>query len=226
MQFPSAKAVANPAIQNREQLIQALHTASELEHMLACEYLFTAFTMRRKLSDFPTEVSKAQRQVTLERSRMWLGQILLVARQEMEHLGIVMNLLAAVGVDPYFDRPPFPQPAQLVDAPLCLDRFGVTSMRRFLWYERPAFLTPSFPAECFGCPAPPPTPSRVEAMGIHTIQELYDQIAAAFQSLPPSEVFQGKYRPAVTAAYLWLCDQYGDDHECQRGSGRGRADPD
>ena len=96
MLFPSVKALANPAIQNRAQLIMALRTAAELEHLLACEYLFTDFTIRRKLSDFPPEIPKPQRLVTLERSRLWLGQILLVARQEMEHLGIVMNLLDGV----------------------------------------------------------------------------------------------------------------------------------
>src|SRR5277367_1917583 len=77
MLFPSMKALNNPAIHNREQLIQALHSAAELEHILACEYLFTAFTMRRKLSDFPPDIPKSQRLVTLERSRLWLGQILL-----------------------------------------------------------------------------------------------------------------------------------------------------
>jgi hypothetical protein len=186
----------NGKITNREDLIKALRFASELEHMLSCEYLFASFSARKNLADFEPGGDEARQRVTLDRVRPWISQVNMIARQEMEHLGIATNLLSALGAGPWFEHPPFPLPAHaaLVGAPLCLERFGESSVRRFIWYERPSYLTPSFPATpCGGVSLERkhvPHPAEV-ALGITSIQELYDEISTAFTSLPPAEVFQG-----------------------------------
>src|SRR4051794_17902087 len=88
-------------ITTREDLIQALGTAAELEHSVCCMYLFAAFTLKRT----PEEgVSWEQ----AESGRSWMATLLGVAREEMGHLGTVLNLLAAVGGAPHLWHPSFP----------------------------------------------------------------------------------------------------------------------
>ncbi len=192
-------------IGTRKKLVQALRFASELEHMLSCEYLFASFSARKSLADFDPGGDEGRKRLILDRARPWLSQINMIARQEMEHLGIVTNLLAAVGEGPWFEHPSFPIPkeAALVGAPLCLERFGESSVKRFVWYERPEYLTPSFPAPpCGGCSSAHELlhhPVR-DALGISSIQELYEEISTAFTSLPPAEVFQGSTDLQVGAA--------------------------
>lgn len=190
------EAKADRRINSREELISALQAASVVEHMLCCEYLYAGFTVRRSLADFPAGVDEDLARATIDRSTPWLSQLYLVARQEMEHLGIVCNLLAAIDADPYFDKPDFPQPAahSALGVPYCLDRFSDTSMQRFIWYERPQYLKPSFPAACLGfeewCAADiAPAPGRTPIFA--TVEELYDQIALAFETLPSSDIFVG-----------------------------------
>src|SRR5437016_295611 len=99
---------AEAKITNREELVLALRSGAVLEHMLLCEYLYSGFSVRRSLADFPPGGRKADQLANLDVVRPWLAKIYRVARQEMDHLGIVCNLLAAVGEEPYFERPDFP----------------------------------------------------------------------------------------------------------------------
>jgi hypothetical protein len=120
----------------------------------------------------------------------------MIARQEMEHLGIATNLLSALRAGPWFEHPPFPvhAGAAMVQAPLCLERFGESSVKRFIWYERPNYLEPKFKAESCagGSPehAQAPHPAKAQ-WDINNIQELYDEIALAFTTLAPAELFLG-----------------------------------
>src|SRR5262245_52345973 len=115
-------------ITDREGLITALQEAAEIEHLLCCEYLYAGWSVRRTLGDFPAGTDEAAARLTIDRATPWLAQLNLIARQEMEHLGIVANLLTAVGAEPHFEREAFPQPARssLLGRPFGLDRFGVT----------------------------------------------------------------------------------------------------
>ena len=45
-----------PPLEDRGQLIAALRFASVLEHMLACEYLYAGFSVKRSLDDFSEAV--------------------------------------------------------------------------------------------------------------------------------------------------------------------------
>ena len=89
-------------IDTREELVIALSEAAEVEHGLLVQYLFAAFSIERR--DIP-ELSPSQ-QISIAR---WQKIILDVARQEMDHLAKVCNLLASIGGAPQFSRPNFPQ---------------------------------------------------------------------------------------------------------------------
>ena len=137
----SKDAISQPRaeIQNRADLIQALTVASQLEHGLMLMYLYAAFSMK----SFPEELTQnAEPEVLRSKLRNWEAGILRVARQEMEHLGFVCNMLSAIGGNQYFDRPNFPQPKQFwpVKLPIQLERFNVSSLLRFLAF---AVLLPS-----------------------------------------------------------------------------------
>src|SRR5713101_4918345 len=92
-------------IENRSQLIYALTEAAELEHLLMCQYLFAALSFKTHLRELPNAQRKFHQ---IELIRSWKKAILNIAREEMQHLTYVNNLLIAVGGAPYFSRPNFP----------------------------------------------------------------------------------------------------------------------
>ena len=92
-------------IEDRSQLIYALTEAASLEHVLMCQYLFAAASLKTELS----ELAASNRQYyQLERIRHWKRKITEVAREEMHHLAMAMNLLVGAGGAPTFARPNFP----------------------------------------------------------------------------------------------------------------------
>jgi len=184
---------ADTKIKSREQLVCVLHMASRLEHLLACQYLFAAFTLRKDLRDFPAGGNENAKRLVMARNQRWGYKIMEIARQEMEHLGIVNNLLAALGEEPFFDRPNFPVPRSYlpIDAPFVLQKFGQTTLERFLAYERPGYL--KVPDEW---PAGGPPDCCIDSLhcdGIvfRDVQELYNEIKTAFQNLDPETIFRG-----------------------------------
>src|SRR5256885_3940862 len=70
-------------ITTRAELIDALRVATELEHGLMAQYLFAVYSMKRYTYELDP--------VPLERVRRWSSSITLIARQEMEHLGLALN---------------------------------------------------------------------------------------------------------------------------------------
>src|SRR6185436_10728799 len=108
-----------PRIHTRAMLMDALRLSSELEHGLMCQYLFAAYTIRRypyERFDYSWnrkkrkwEASEVLTEAQLERVRRWAMKVTLIARQEMEHLGLALNLLSAIGGTPSFSRPNMPQ---------------------------------------------------------------------------------------------------------------------
>jgi hypothetical protein len=120
-------------IRTREDLLDALSVAAELEHLLLCQYAFAAYTTKRSATEGLDPIG-------VSRAREWASAVTLVARQEMEHLGLVMNMRSAIAGEPYFKRPNFPQR---------LDYFGKAALKqeltpldaatvaRFQWFEQP-----------------------------------------------------------------------------------------
>ena len=164
----------------RIRLAELLSEAAELEHGLMCQYLYAAFSLKRQ----PEEgVSWAQ----LELMRRWEASIMLVARQEMEHLGLVNNMLTAIGEAPYFERPNFPLGPRHypIDIPFKLERLTPGALSRFIEFEMPrepdagsqARLTATVPA--------------VEPGGFQTIGQLYEEVLALFHQLDSPELWIG-----------------------------------
>ena len=120
-------------ISSRAELIDALRLAAELEHGLMAQYLFAAYSLKRY--DY-----EGLRPEQLERVRRWASLITLVARQEMEHLGLALNLLSAIGGTPSFSRPNMPQRQSYYgDAciKLTLTRCDLDTIKRFQRFEAP-----------------------------------------------------------------------------------------
>jgi hypothetical protein len=131
-QLPKPDRGRSSVITTRSDLIQALCDAAQLEHGLCCAYLFAAYSIKRR----PEEGVPPHRLADL---RNWESVLLLIARQEMEHLGIVCNLLTAIGGMPYLQNPTFPVTADRYgELPaLPLQRFSEQAIRRFLAFETP-----------------------------------------------------------------------------------------
>jgi hypothetical protein len=119
-------------VTTREELIFLLCEASELEHLLMCEYLFAAFSMKESQEEGLTLPQ-------LDAVRRWERVITEVAIQEMLHLAQASNLLTAIGGMPHFRRPNLPQRAKYYppDVQLALLPFGEEALRHFVFLERP-----------------------------------------------------------------------------------------
>lgn len=128
--------MATGRIADRDALIEALHRAARLEHALCASYLFAAFSLKRRPDEGGVDWAE------LKQVRDWTGALLLVARQEMEHLGIVGNMLISIGAEPDFSRHSFPwRPTLPTDMPeVTLAPFSASAMNRFAAFERPDFV--------------------------------------------------------------------------------------
>jgi hypothetical protein len=139
-------------IATKDELVLALRDAAEIEQQLMCEYLYAALSLKSGPDERCTPSQ-------FEFVRRWCSTILLVARQEMEHLSLVNSMLTAVGAPPYFLRenigkggllsPYFtgstlaakseldgPQPIEL---PYTLERFDRATIERFVCGESPPY---------------------------------------------------------------------------------------
>lgn len=160
-------------LETREELINALMDAAELEHNLACLYLFAQFSMKKR-DDELTAIPAADRLDVLSKLDSWKNDLRKISQQEMGHLGTVCNVLTLVGAEAHFDRPNFP-PADGYYPPsakFVLERFGVTSLQRFVEFERNASLPG---VEAFGM-AP-------RGVTYNHVGELYAAILAAFEEI-------------------------------------------
>ena len=85
-------------IEHREALIYMLCEAAELEHGIMCQYLFAASSLKQRQDEGITAEE-------LDAARRWRRVISHVATEEMLHLTLVQNLLAAIGAAPHLSRP-------------------------------------------------------------------------------------------------------------------------
>jgi hypothetical protein len=119
-------------IAHREALIYTLGKAAELEHLIMGQYLYAAFSLKDRDKDGlePEHLTTARR---------WKHELLAIAAQEMLHLALVQNLLAAVGAAPRLARPnmPLPPAAYPAGVQIALLPFGETALRHFAFLERP-----------------------------------------------------------------------------------------
>src|SRR5690349_15712652 len=119
-------------LQHREALVYALGKAAQLEQLVMCQYLYAAFSMKDREDD-----GLAPEQ--LDAVRRWRRELIHIGEQEMLHLALVQNLLAAVGAAPAFARPNFPLPVHAYPAgiQMALLPFSEPALRHFIYLERP-----------------------------------------------------------------------------------------
>ena len=171
-------------IDTREELVNALSEAAELEHGLMVQYLFTAFSMKRRVDEGITPVQQA---LLVD----WEQAILRVAHEEMYHLANVCNLLSAIGGAPQFARPNFPQPMRsYYPFDFQLERLNDNTLYRFVVFELPE-----------GEPPPvPPGHAGFESLSIRAapdplvynhVGDLYDQISQGFERISEGDLFIG-----------------------------------
>lgn len=171
-------------INTREELTNALREAAEIEHALLVQYIFTALTLKKSTAE---GLSGEQARMVRE----WEEIILGVAREEMGHLAIVFNLLAAIGEPPTLTRLPMPRKSDYYPFAFDLLPFGDEALHRFLTFELPR-------------DHPPPRPPGANLGGFmiaahvgpdplsyRLVGELYAQIAKGFEAIPEAELFIG-----------------------------------
>lgn len=145
-------------------IFSLLKQASTTEHLLAMQYLFTGFTLKKYPEEFSDYVPGSQdpeqqrvnqiRMAQVEKIRRWEANILMVSREEMGHLCYDMNLLAILGENPYLFRPNFPVPAKSfpMEKPVNLMPFSPFAIEIFRYWEKPDHLPVSDPLEASGIP--------------------------------------------------------------------------
>jgi len=120
-------------VQTREELIYLLSRASELEHGLACVYLYAAYSLKNSTEE--GGLNEEQCQLV----RNWKRKLAGVAVEEMLHLAQVNNMLTAIGGAPNFRRTNFPLPVSAFPfgIKLTLEPFSISTIERFIVYEIP-----------------------------------------------------------------------------------------
>ena len=160
---------------SRSTLLKLLTEACELEHGLACSYLYAAMTLKQESAG--TTLSPKEALLV----RQWASQVYFVASQEMLHLAQAWNLLMALGGTPYYLRPNFPQNTKYypLHMRLALEPYGEAALDRFIGYEKPRKLKDSHAIfEKMVKPRP------ADGSDFRTIGELYDTIERGIAELP------------------------------------------
>jgi hypothetical protein len=168
-------------LEKRDRLAALLREAAEVEHDVLSQYLFAAFSMKK----YPEEGGVTW--VQLEMMRRWEGSLLVVARQEMEHLALATNLLLAIGEAPHLRRPTLPLPPgyfpDLIESKL--EKFCLDAVRRFVLFEMPGQLDPenqSFLEKQI---------KNFKPTDYSGIERLYKDIKNLFQEIDPDILFVG-----------------------------------
>jgi CDGSH-type Zn-finger protein/truncated hemoglobin YjbI len=192
-------------IEHREALYYMLCEASELEHGIMCQYLYAAFSLKQSEAEglSPAEAQAVQR---------WRKHISHIATQEMLHLALVQNLLAAIGGAPHLSRPNFPHPASHYPAGvhLALLPFGEPALRHFMFLERPEGmdLDDAEGMAAYGRAAPAMTEGEIvpRSQDFKTVGHLYRSIEAGFAHLADKfgerRLFVGPPRAQATQEYF------------------------
>jgi len=119
-------------IQDREELFYLLSEAAEFEHTVMCSYLYSLWSLKGDVSEGVTATELAA-------IEGWRRSIRQVALEEMLHLTLVNNILAAIGNSPHLWRPQFPvRPGRFPDDVIFrLSPFGAPAIDHFIYIERP-----------------------------------------------------------------------------------------
>jgi hypothetical protein len=176
--------MAEPAlvVESREHLWFLLTEASQLEHMIMCQYLYATFSLKIDVAEGLDDGQAA----ALTR---WRTNLHGIAVDEMLHLALVANVMAAIGAAPTLGRPNFPQRSGYFPPTVQLDLlpFGEAGLTHFLYLERPEGME-RMDADGFVPMAPPHEPLTPEELlprmqDFATVGHLYRGIANGLSHL-------------------------------------------
>lgn len=201
-------------VETREELLYLLTRASELEHDLACSYLYAGYSIKTRVDEGGLLESE------LAVIRSWKSKIARVAVEEMLHLAQVSNLLTAVGGAPHFARPNLPLPSASFPfgIKITLEPLSQTMIERFVCYEMPeAGILPTDRMAEYdqlrrrvsdGTERSEMvrTQNSIEPFDIDftTVGEFYHKIESAFGGIAPERLFIGNPKAQANPAYLDL----------------------
>ncbi|MGB6600108.1 MAG: ferritin-like domain-containing protein [Candidatus Cybelea sp.] len=201
-------------VETREELLYLLTRASELEHDLACSYLYAGYSIKTSVDEgglTPEELATIG---------VWKRKIATVAVEEMLHLGQVSNILTAVGGAPHFIRSNFPLPASTFPfgIEITLEALSRALIERFVCYEMPeeGVLPGERMAEYdeirkrTGGSIDGAELARLQNaiepwdIDFRTVGEFYHKIESAFTRIPEQRLFIGNPAAQANPAYLDL----------------------
>lgn len=200
-------------VATREELIYLLSRASELEHGLACVYLFVCHSLKSDVEEGGLTVEQARM------ARGWKRKLASVAIEEMLHLAQVANMLTAIGGAPHFRRTNFPMlsTAFPFGLELALEPFSRTIIERLVCYEMPEAgiiaaerqatydeIAARTVAERLAREPEAPTHCAVEPFEIDfkTVGEFYRKIESGFDHIPQDILFIGPPDAQANARYV------------------------
>jgi len=200
-------------VDTREELLYLLTRASELEHDLACSYLYAGYSIKTRLDEGGVTAAE------LDTIRGWKRKIAGVAVEEMLHLAQVSNILTAVGGAPHFARSNFPLPASTFPfgIRIALEPLSQSLIERFVCYEMPeqGVLAPEIMAQYDDLRKRAAGAARHEVLreqnrvepfdiDFTTVGEFYHKIESAFDRIPQDRLFIGDPSVQANPQYLDL----------------------
>ncbi|HLW37879.1 MAG TPA: ferritin-like domain-containing protein [Candidatus Eremiobacteraceae bacterium] len=201
-------------VDTRDELLYLLTRASELEHNLACVYLYAGYSLKSDLNE------GGLTQPELDAVRTWKRKIAGVAVEEMLHLAQVSNLVTAIGGAPHFARSNFPMPSSTFPfgIKLTLEPFSQDLIERFVCYEMPekSVLGPKRLAQYativkrvvaeFDRSESMRVQNSIEPYDIdfRTVGEFYHKIESGFRRIPAERLFIGDPTVQANPTYLDL----------------------
>jgi|RhiMetdeSRZDD1v2_1073273.scaffolds.fasta_scaffold00828_31 hypothetical protein len=119
-------------VENREHLWDLLIEASQLEHLIMCQYLYACFSLK-------TDPDEGLTAAQAEAVARWRELLTGIAIEEMLHLALVANVMTAIGAAPSLSRPNFPRRSEYLPpgVQFALLPFGEAALTHFLYLERP-----------------------------------------------------------------------------------------
>jgi hypothetical protein len=169
-------------VEHREHLWNLLIEASQVEHLIMCQYLYASFSLKTG----PDEGLTAEQADAVAR---WHKVLTGIAVEEMLHLALVANVMSAIGAAPNLTRPNFPRASEYLPGGVqfALLPFGDAALTHFLYLERPEGME-RMDAEGFVPAAPPSDPVTADEImprrqEFTTVGHLYRGIMAGLTGL-------------------------------------------
>src|SRR5258708_7411032 len=166
---------------HREHLWYLLAEATQVEHMIMCQYLYASFSLK---TDPDEGLTGEQATAVANWHRVLTG----IAVEEMLPLALVCNVMSSIGAAPPVGRPNFPRQSDHLPpgVQFRLLPFGKDSLTHFLYLERPEGME-RHDAQGFVPARPDPEPVGADEVmprmqGFGTVGHLYRGIESGLEN--------------------------------------------